>query len=349
MNRGMSTAKLTIDLDALVTNWRSLDAKTNCETAAVVKANGYGIDAGRAGKALAAAGARNFFVAAAEEGIALRRAIGEGPGISVFSGHMAGDTKLLKEFQLTPMLNSLDQLLRHFEALPGHPFGIQLDTGMNRLGMEAGEWAAVAEIALSQRPVLLMSHLACADEPDHPMNAQQLKVFHELTDGIEVPRSLAATGGLLLGQKYHFDLCRPGIGLYGGAPFTEAMPVVTVDLPVIQVRDVVEGETVGYSNTWTAKRPSRIATVAAGYADGLIRAMGSGGIQAFAGQTPCPIVGRVSMDLITVDVTDLEVVPDTLGLLTETQTVDVVAEAAGTIGYEILTSLGQRYARTYKG
>ncbi len=345
----MSTAKLKIDLDALVTNWRSLDAKTNCETAAVVKANGYGLDAGRVGKALANAGARNFFVAAAEEGVALRRAIGEGPGISVFSGHMDGDTKLLKEFHLTPMLNSLDQLLRHFEALPGHPFGIQLDTGMNRLGMEAGEWAAVAEIALGQGPVLLMSHLACADDPNHPMNAHQLQVFHELTDGIEVPRSLAATGGLLLGPKYHFDLCRPGIGLYGGAPYSDAMPVVTLDLPVIQVRDVLAGETVGYSNAWTAKRDARVATVAAGYADGLIRAMGNGGIRAFAGKTPCPVVGRVSMDLITIDVTDLDDVPATLTLINEKQTVDVVADAAGTIGYEILTSMGHRYARTYKG
>ena len=350
----MSTAKLTIDLDALVTNWRSLDAKTNCETAAVVKANGYGLDAARVGKALAKAGARNFFVAAAEEGVILRRALGAGPGISVFSGHMDGDTKLLKEFQLTPMINSLDQLLRHFEQLPGHPFGVQLDTGMNRLGMEPAEWGAVRDIALGQGPVLLMSHLACADEPAHPMNAHQLKTFHAMTDGIEVPRSLSATGGLLLGSDYHFDLCRPGIGLYGGLPFAQAMPVVRLDLPVIQTRDLAPGETVGYGNMWTAKRPSRIATVAAGYADGLIRAMGnldtgSGGIQVFAEATPCPVVGRVSMDLITVDVTDIAEVPAALSLINEAQTVDVVADAAGTIGYEILTALGHRYARTYKG
>ncbi len=345
----MSTAKLTIDLDALATNWRSLDAKTNCETAAVVKANGYGLDAGRAGKALANAGARNFFVAAAEEGVALRRAVGPGVGISVFSGHMEEDARLLRDFNLTPMLNSVDQMLRHFEALPGHAFGIQLDSGMNRLGMERGEWAAVAEIALGQGPVLIMSHLACADEPDHEMNARQLREFRELTDGIEVPRSLAATGGILLGADYHFDLCRPGIGLYGGAPYAEAMPVVSLDLPVIQVREVMPGETVGYSNTWTAARPSRIATVAAGYADGLIRAMGSGGIAAFAEGKACPIVGRVSMDLITIDITDLQAVPESLSLLNAAQTVDVLADAAGTIGYEILTSLGHRYARAYRG
>ncbi len=345
----MSTGKLTINLDALVTNWRNLDALTGCETAAVVKANGYGLDAGRVGTALAKAGARNFFVAVAEEGGALRRALGPGPGISVFSGHMEGDAKLLKDFQLTPMLNSLDQMLRHFETLPGHPFGVQLDTGMNRLGMEPGEWAAVAEIALGQNPVLLMSHLACADEPSHPMNAHQLKTFREMTDGLDLPRSLAATGGMLLGPDYHFDLCRPGVGLYGGLPFKDAVPVVQLELPVIQLRDLEVGETAGYGNTWTAKRPSRIATVAAGYADGLHRAMGNGGIHLYAGETPCPVVGRISMDLITVDVTDLPEVPEMLAILNEQQTVDTLADAAGTIGYEILTATGHRHARTYQG
>ncbi|MEX5597023.1 alanine racemase [Pseudophaeobacter sp. C1-32P7] len=345
----MSTARLTINLDALVTNWRNLNTKTNCETAAVVKANGYGLDSGRVATALAKAGARNFFVAIAEEGVALRRALGPGPGISVFSGHMEGDAKLLRDFQLTPMLNSLDQMLRHFEALPGHPFGVQLDSGMNRLGMEPGEWGAVRDIALGQNPVLLMSHLACADEPNHPMNPQQLKAFQEMTDGIEVPRSLSATGGMLLGRDYHFDLCRPGIGLYGGRPFGDALPVVQLDLPVIQIRDLMPGETVGYGNTWTAPRQCRIATVAAGYADGLLRRMTDGDIKAYAGATPCPVVGRISMDLITIDVTDLSEDPAVLTLLNEQQTVDTLADAAGTIGYEILTSLGARYARTYRG
>ncbi|MGR3758839.1 alanine racemase [Roseobacteraceae bacterium NS-SX3] len=345
----MSTAKLTINLDALVANWRNLDALTGCETAAVVKANGYGLDAGRVAKALAKAGARNFFVAIAEEGVALRRALGPGPGISVFSGHMEGDAKLLREFQLTPMLNSLDQMLRHFESLPGHAFGVQLDSGMNRLGMEPAEWAAVREIALGQNPVLLMSHLACADEPSHPMNAHQLRTFRELTDGLNVPRSLAATGGILLGPDYHFDLCRPGVGLYGGLPFGDALPVVQLDLPVIQIRDLAPGETVGYGNTWTAQRPTRIATVAAGYADGLHRAMMQRGIAVYAGDTPCPVAGRISMDLITVDVTDLPGDPQVLTVLNERQTVDTLADAAGTIGYEVLTSLGTRYARTYLG
>ena len=344
----MSTAKLSIDLDALATNWRNLDALSAGETAAVVKANGYGLDTGRVGQALATAGARNFFVAAAEEGVALRRALGPNLGISVFSGHMDGDTHLLKEFNLTPMLNSVDQMLRHFENLPGHSFGVQLDSGMNRLGMEPAKWAALREIALGQKPVLVMSHLACADEPNHPMNALQLKVFRDMTEGIEVPRSLSATGGILLGSEYHFDLCRPGIGLYGGLPYSDAMPVISLDLPVIQIRDVLPGESVGYGNTWIARRPSRIATVAAGYADGLIRAIGAG-INTYAGDKICPVVGRVSMDLITVDVTDLGEDPESLSLINQHQTIDQVADAAGTIGYEILTSLGHRYARSYSG
>ncbi|MCD9146477.1 alanine racemase [Pseudophaeobacter flagellatus] len=345
----MSTAKLTINLDALVTNWQNLNAMTNCETAAVVKANGYGLDAGRVAKALMRAGARNFFVAAAEEGVALRRALGPGPGISVFSGHMEGDAKLLKEFQLAPMLNSLDQMLRHFETLPGHIFGVQLDSGMNRLGMEPAEWAAVRDIALGQNPVLLMSHLACSDDANHAMNRHQLQCFHEMTAGIEVPRSLSATGGILLGRDYHFDLCRPGVGLYGGAPYDDALPVVQLDLPVIQTREVDAGETVGYGNSWTAPGPRRIATVAAGYADGLQRALMNHGISLYAGAQACPVVGRVSMDLITVDISALEEIPASLSLLNEAQTVDHLAAAADTIGYEILTSLGHRYARTYQG
>ncbi|NBT31380.1 MAG: alanine racemase, partial [Rhodobacteraceae bacterium] len=183
----MTTAVLAVDLDAIAANWRALDAMTSAETGAVIKANGYGLDAGRVARALMRAGARRFFVAAAEEGAAVRQAVGPDPEICVFSGHMRGDTDTIGDLMLTPMLNSVDQLTRHFESLPGHPFGIQLDTGMNRLGMEWDEWAAVAAIALQQGPSLVMSHLACADEPDHPMNAYQLDVFHQMTDGITVP------------------------------------------------------------------------------------------------------------------------------------------------------------------
>lgn len=343
----MSTATLTIDLSAIAANWRALDAMTTVETAAVVKANAYGLGVGPVARKLAEVGAREFFVAVAEEGVELRAELGNGPRISVFSGHMEGDTESIRDAQLVPMINSVDQMVRHVEALPNHPFGIQLDTGMNRLGMEATEWRALRDIAATQRPTLIMSHLACADSVGHEMNARQYANFIEMTEGLDVPRSLSATGGLLLGQEFHFDLTRPGIGLYGGLPYIDAHPVVMLDIPVIQVRNIDVGETVGYGNTWRAERPSRIATVSAGYADGLIRLMGPRASM-HADDQAVPVVGRVSMDLIGVDVTDLRQDPQTLQLLGRHQSVDTVAGFADTIGYEILTSLGTRYARVYR-
>ena len=346
----MTAASLTIDLNALTANWRALDAAsgTTVETAAVIKAGAYGLGAARVGRALSRAGARRFFVAVTEEAAELREALGPGPEINVFSGHMAGDTDRIHDLHLVPMINSIDQMLRHVEALPGHPFGVQLDTGMNRLGMEPAEWAALRDIALEQNITLIMSHLACADEPDHPMNAAQLASFRTMTEGLDVPRSLSATGGILLGPEYHFNLTRPGIGLYGGAPFGDAQAVAHVSLPVIQTRILDAGDAVGYGNTWTATAPTKLATVAAGYADGIHRAM-SGKLHLYAGDTPCPVRGRISMDLITVDITHLPEEPRALDLLNHIQTVDTLADLAGSIGYEILTSLGNRYQRRYSG
>lgn len=347
----MASAELTIDIDAVVANWRALDAKSaaGVETGAVVKADAYGLGIGPVVRGLARAGVRRFFVAQAEEGVGLRNILGPGPDICIFSGHMRGDTDMISDMQLVPMVNSLDQITRHLEALPGHGFGVQLDSGMNRLGIEPAEWAALRDIIAGQNPRLVMSHLACADEPDHAMNARQLATFNEMTAGFDAPRSLAATGGILLGPEYHFDVTRPGIGLYGGLPFADAHPAVRLSLPVIQVRDVEEGESVGYGNAWIAKRPSRVATLSSGYADGLLRAIGAGGATLDAQGTPVHIVGRVSMDLITVDVTDVPDIPQSIDILSEHLTVDQLADTAGTIGYEILTSLGARYRRRYRG
>ena len=226
---------------------------------------------------------------------------------------------------------------------------------MNRLGLEP---EALAGLDLSDLDLrLVMSHLACSDTPAHPMNPAQLTTFRDMTAALtaalpdaqaDVPRSLAATGGTLLGEGYHFDMVRPGIGLYGGLPFAAARPAVRLELPVIQTRMAQVGEAVGYGAAWVARRPTRVATVAAGYADGLIRAMG-GRVRLYAEGRVCPSIGRLSMDLLTVDVTDLDEVPARLELLGPHQTVDEAAAAAGTIGYEILTSLGQRYDRVYKG
>lgn len=345
----MSTATLTIDLDAVTANWRALARLSGAARAgAVVKADAYGLGAPRVARALAHAGADRFFVAMAEEGAALRQAIGPGPRINILSGHMPGDTEMIGDLDLIPMLNSLDQMTRHFEALPGAPFGVQIDTGMNRLGMEAGEWLAVAAIALQHGPALVMSHLACADDPAHPMNAIQLAEFHDLTDGIGVPRSLAATGGILLGPDYHFEVTRPGVGLYGGQPFADARPVLRLSVPVIQCRGVEAGESVGYGNAWIAPAPSQIATVACGYADGLPRTLARGLHLWHQGQ-PCPVVGRISMDMMTVDVSRLGEDPHHLDILCAEQGVEALADLAGTIGYEILTSLGARHARRYAG
>lgn len=346
----MGVGILTIDLDAVAANWRALDARTaaHVETAAVVKADGYGLDAARVAARLAGAGARTFFVATAEEGAKVRQAVGPAPDIFVFSGHMAGDARLLDDAGLYPLLNSPEQVTRHRTALPAHPFGLQIDSGMNRLGIEPGDLGALDIGAMALPPRLVMSHLACADEPDHPQNRRQLDCFLQATAGIAAPRSLSATGGTLLGANYHFDLVRPGVGLYGGLPFAEARPVVRLSVPVIQTRRVEVGESVGYGASWVAQRPSVIATLSAGYADGLIRQMG-GRAQLWAGDRPCPLAGRVSMDLLTVDVTDLDRVPDALDILGPHQGVDQLAEAAGTIGYEILTSLGARYERRYSG
>lgn len=346
----MAVASLTIDLDALTANWRALDraSASGVQTAGVVKADAYGLGVAPVVRALAQAGARRFFVAATEEGVIARKALGPGPQINILSGHMAGDTAMIRDHDLTPMLNSLDQVTRHLEALPGHAFGVQLDTGMNRLGMEEPEWEAAAPFVLEAGPELLMSHLACADDPDHAMNALQLANFHAMTDGTGVARSFAATGGILLGPAYHFDLTRPGIGLYGGRPYEGAAPVVRLSLPVIQTRLVAAGEPVGYSCTWTADEPSLIATVQGGYADGIIRSL-SGKATLWAGDVPCPLVGRVSMDLITVDVSHLGHAPEALDLIGPNQTVDQLADVAGTIGYELLTRLAQRLDRRYVG
>lgn len=337
--------ELQIDLGAIQANYRALsDRAPGVRAAAVVKADAYGLGAVQVVPALYEAGARDFFVALAAEGQVIRKVLPADARIFVLSGHMQGADLA----GLIPVLNSPEQFFRDRAVRPGQPFAVQLDSGMNRLGIEPAEWAAIRGEVLAAEPALIMSHLACADEPDHPANAMQLAIFRDMTDGCDVPRSLAATGGTLLGPDYHFDLIRPGVGLYGGLPFADAQPVIRLSLPVIQTRLVQPGEFVGYGAAWTAEAPRRIATVAAGYADGLLRAISGRGACLYAGDGVCPIVGRVSMDLITVDVTDLAEVPDMLDIICPAQKIDDLADRAGTIGYEILTSLGARYPRSYQ-
>ncbi|MEE9427128.1 MAG: alanine racemase [Paracoccaceae bacterium] len=346
----MAQPILTTDLKAVTENWRALDRMSagHVQTGAVVKANAYGLGAGKIAEALIDAGVTQFFVATANEGATLRQSIGPNPTIHLFCGHMAGDCTLIDAQKLTPLLNSPEQLKRHLEHLPDHPFGLQLDTGMGRLGMQSGDWESCRAKAMAANPTLVMSHLACADEPDHPMNAQQLTRFTQLTHSLGLPRSLSATGGVLLGPEYHFDLTRPGIGIYGGLPFSDARNVVSLSVPVIQIRDLSKGDSVGYANSWIAKQPTCVATVAAGYADGLPRSISNNAVFYCKG-IQCPIIGRISMDLITIDITHLPTTPDSLDILCENQGIDQLAQHSGTIGYEILTSLGARYERRYKG
>ncbi|MEM7670093.1 MAG: alanine racemase [Pseudomonadota bacterium] len=344
----MLSGRLTIDTGAIVRNWRALDRQTHagCETGAVVKADAYGCGIAQVGPALSHAGCRNFFVATPEEGARLRRAAGPDARIHILAGYSAEEQGAFRAHDLRPVLNALHQV-KAWMSGPAGPAILQLDTGMNRLGLEAAELAA-----LGPMPDCItheMSHLACADIAGHPQTAAQLAAFRAMTGGHDTRLSLAATAGLLLGPDFHFALTRPGIGLYGGWPFTDARRVVSAEVPILQIRSVSAGESVGYGAAWIAPRDCRIATISAGYADGLIRAMGSGGACAFFDAHPLPFAGRVSMDLISLDVTDAPAIGhgDWVEILGPRQSVDDLAAATGTIGHEILTSLGARYQRTY--
>lgn len=340
------TARLTVDLDAVVRNWQAMDALSgpDCATAAVVKGDGYGCGAVPVGRALANAGVRTFFVAVPSEGAILRAAVGAAPEIYILGGYGVEEDATYRQSDLRPCLNSAEQA-RDWFAGPNGPCAVQIDTGMNRLGMEAAELAGLGH--LPETVGMVMSHMGCADDPDHALNAQQLAEFQRMTANMDLARSLSATAGALLGEAYQFDLTRIGIGLFGGLPFREARRVVTVEAPIIQLRDLAPGETVGYGAAFVADRPTRIATISAGYADGLIRYLSHGACAYLDGQ-PVPFAGRVSMDLITLDVTDTPCgAGDMVEILGPNQSIDDLAKSAGTIGHEILTSLGSRYRRTY--
>ncbi|WP_414902142.1 alanine racemase [Sphingomonas flavalba] len=360
----MAGGCLTISLDALRANYRLIAARVApARAAAVVKADGYGLGALRVAPALAAEGCRAFFVAHLSEAIAVKPSLPPDASLFVLNGLTPGSEPACIAVGATPVLNSYDQALRWQQAAAaaGTPLAavVQVDSGMSRLGMslaEAGALAGDAEFRAAVPVVLLMSHLACADTPDNPANEAQRNRFAAaaaLFPG--VPLSLANSGGSFLPAGFHLALVRPGVSLYGGAPNNAApnpmRPVVALDARVIQIRTIPPGAGVGYGLTFTADRETRIATIAAGYADGLPRALGNRGAAYYNG-VRLPIAGRVSMDSITLDVTALP--PDTLqpGALVELigphQSLDQLAADAGTISYEILTSLGHRYHRIYR-
>jgi len=357
--------RLTIDLGALVRNWRDLAACVGSETSAVLKADAYGIGIEPAAKALAGAGCRTFFVALPDEGERLRRAV-PGAVIYILDGVLPGSVPALIANDLRPVLNSLADVDEWAAAkASGAPTGaaLHVDTGMNRLGLTTVEARTLASDSAKVKGLdlsLVMSHLVISEEPGHPLNRRQLEAFRAVRALMPgVPASLANSGGIFLGPEYHFDLVRPGIALYGAAPGplvpVPGHTVVTAEARILMIRDAAAGETVGYGATERLRRPTRIAILAAGYADGYHRRTGStdahkGAHVSIRGR-PAPILGRVSMDLIAVDVTDIPAAArgDWAELFGPNVSVDDVAAFAGTVGYELLTGLGRRYERTYVG
>jgi alanine racemase len=363
-----STGVLTVDLDAIVANWRKLEkTAVPAECAAVVKANAYGLGAEPVARALAGAGCKTFFVATLDEARLVRASVASAT-IYALDGFFQNTGETYAKIDCRPVIGDLNELAEWdmFCRRTGWSGGaaIHIDTGMNRLGLTVAEaQAIIPRINAGDHGIgLVISHLVCAELLNNPTNARQLTIFREIASLFSgVPASLANSSGIYLGPQFQFDLVRPGAALYGVNPTPEAdnpmQPVADVKARIAQIRNVERGETVGYGGTWTARRPTRLAIVSAGYADGYFRAAsandGTRGAEVIVAGKRCPIAGRVSMDLVAVDITDLPTNAVRRGhmvtLLGEGLTVDELAHHFGTIGYEVLTSLGARYERVYKG
>jgi alanine racemase len=356
----VSGARLTIDLAALAHNLGVIRAAApGAEAAAVVKADGYGLGAGPIGRRLFAEGVRTFFVARLAEGEALRSEIGDFTGdIVVLDGLPEDSAARMAAANLTPALTSLDQI-RQWSALAKSlrlPCILHFDTGMNRLGLGVGEASEAAALIAQARGLdlrLVMSHLSYATSPDHPRNTEQLARFQQVLPHFPgVRASLAASAGAFLGPEYRFDVVRPGISLYGGGPEERPHPdlraVAILEAPILQIRDLRSGESLGYGSMFTATAPTRVAIVEAGYADGVLRTRHGKGQAAVNGQL-CPLA-IVSMDLIGVDITGIEgvAVGHMVELLGPTALLDEAAAAAGTVAHECLTRLGSRGERLYR-
>ncbi|WP_153340270.1 alanine racemase [Roseospira navarrensis] len=356
---------LTIDLDALTGNWRRLrDALSpGTECAGVVKANGYGLGAVTVARALSRAGCRTFFVAQLDEGLRLRPTLPRDARLFVLSGPAPGTAAAFAAAGLIPVLNSPEQIAAWADLARARdralPAAIHVDTGMARLGLTPGEVAALAAdggVPPGLRPVLVMSHFACADEPGHPLTPRQIEAFRAARAAFPgVPGSLANSAGVFLGPEAYHDLARPGVALYGSNP-TPGRPnpmadVIRLQGRVLQVRCVDAPGSVGYGASHRVACRSLIATVGIGYADGFPRSASNSAV-GYVGETPVPMVGRVSMDLVTFDVSGLPAdrmvrAGDLIDLIGPHNPVDDLARRAGTIGYEILTTLGPRYARRH--
>ena len=363
-----SIARLSVDLAALGANYKELGRRAApAAIGPVVKADGYGLGMARIAQKLAVLGAESFFVARIEEGITLRPIV-PNARIFVFHGLTPGTASSYVANGLIPILNTTEEIAEYSAHARGSrnvlDAAIQIDTGMNRSGLASEDVSA-----LSANPagaleglnlVLIMSHLACADEPAHALNRKQLERFRASLEALPpAPASLAATAGIELGKEFLFDMVRPGIGLYGGNPLQARSEsdgsnpystVATLTANVLHTRHIKEGETVGYGAIYTAPKPSRLAILPLGYADGLIRAMGAAGHAAING-VRVAFAGRISMDLVALEITELDEDKCNSGteveFLGKTISLEEVALAAGTIGHEVLTSLSPRVARVY--
>ena len=364
--REEAQAVLTIDLGALVENWRALARIAGgAECAAVAKANAYGVGLEEAVRALSKAGCTTFFIAHASEARRARAALGSAHARIYALNGLLHDHAVAQAFLAagaTPIIGSLEEWQVWRDNAPGRAYALHIDTGMNRLGVSAEEARIIAAHDSAKAVELVMSHFVASEEVENALNTRQIDAFENVRPLFPQARaSLANSSGVLLREKPHYDLVRPGYALYGGNPSPGAanpmQHVVTLDAPILRVRRVKAGATVGYNATWTAQRDSVLAAIGVGYADGLLRSAsgshGAEGGEAIIGGARCPIVGRVSMDITIIDASDAPgeaVKPGAPArLLGPEITVDDLAERAGTIGYEILTSLGRRYHRVYRG
>jgi len=363
-----ATGVLIVDLDAIIANWKKLEkTAVPAECAAVVKANAYGLGAEPVARALASAGCKTFFVATLDEARVVRATL---PSATIYAldGFFQNSGDAYAKFNCKPVIGDLNELAEWdvFCRRSGWTGGaaIHIDTGINRLGLTVADaQGIIPRINAGDHGItLVMSHLASAELLNNPTNARQLSTFREIASLFcGVPASLANSSGVYLGPQFQFDLVRPGAALYGINPTPEAdnpmLPVAEVRARIVQIRSVERGETVGYGGTWTARRPTKLAIASAGYADGYFRAAsandGTRGAEVIVAGKRCPVAGRVSMDLMAIDITDLPANAARRGhmvtLLGEGITVDELAHHFGTIGYEVLTSIGPRYARIYKG
>lgn len=360
----IASARLTVDTGAIAANWTKLaELAASAETGAVLKADAYGLGAEPVARALDRAGCRTYFVATISEGVELRAVLPEAR-IFVLSGLWPGWEGALLGAGLIPVLASADQFATYRAMGRPMPFALNFDTGMNRLGFDPADAGVLA--ALPEKPALVLSHLACSDERGHALNQRQKESFQGVRQAFEgVESSLSSSGGIFLGVDYHCELTRPGIALYGGAAISgepnPMRPVVQTEARILQIRHAKAGEFVSYGASHRLTRDSRLAIVGAGYADGWHRALSGSGVpirdtrqpggHGMAGGCKVPVLGRITMDLVTFDVTDVLggalQEGDYISLFGNGISLDDAAHSAGTISYELLTSLGSRYARRY--